>query len=37
MAGIGTSALRQPEARIEIPGVAVIPDDRLVRSDKVNL
>ena len=31
MAGIGTTALWQPEAMIEILGVAVIPDDRLVR------
>ena len=30
MAGIGTTALWQPEAMIEITGVAVIPDDRLV-------
>ncbi|HEY6495847.1 MAG TPA: RidA family protein [Trebonia sp.] len=30
MAGIGTTALWQPEAMIEIMGVAVIPDDRLV-------
>jgi enamine deaminase RidA (YjgF/YER057c/UK114 family) len=29
MAGIGTTALWQPEALIEILGVAVIPDDRL--------
>ena len=29
MAGIGTTALWQPEAMIEILGVAVIPDDRL--------
>jgi enamine deaminase RidA (YjgF/YER057c/UK114 family) len=29
MAGIGTTALWQPEALIEIMGVAVIPDDRL--------
>lgn len=29
MAGIGTTALWQPEALIEITGVAVIPDDRL--------
>ncbi|MEO7070428.1 MAG: RidA family protein [Nostocoides sp.] len=29
MAGIGTTALWQPEAMIEIVGVAVIPDDRL--------
>ena len=33
MAGIGTTALWQPEALIEILGVAVIPDDRLVRRD----
>ncbi|MCC9307783.1 RidA family protein [Kitasatospora sp. RB6PN24] len=31
MAGIGCTALWQPEALIEILGVAVIPDDRLVR------
>ena len=30
MAGIGTTALWQPEAMIEILGVAVIPDSRLV-------
>ncbi|MDH6220331.1 RidA family protein [Streptomyces pseudovenezuelae] len=30
MAGIGCTALWQPEAMIEIVGVAVIPDDRLV-------
>jgi enamine deaminase RidA (YjgF/YER057c/UK114 family) len=30
MAGIGTTALWQPEAMIEIAGVAVIPDERLV-------
>lgn len=30
MAGIGTTALWQPDALIEILGVAVIPDDRLV-------
>lgn len=29
MAGIGTTGLWQPEALIEILGVAVIPDDRL--------
>ncbi|MGZ4531939.1 MAG: RidA family protein [Mycobacteriaceae bacterium] len=29
MAGIGTTALWQPEALIEITGVAVIPDGRL--------
>lgn len=29
MAGIGTTALWQPEALIEITGIAVIPDDRL--------
>jgi hypothetical protein len=28
-AGIGTTALWQPEAMIEIMGVAVIPDERL--------
>ena len=31
MAGIGTTGLWQPEAVIEIVGVAVIPDERLVR------
>lgn len=31
MAGIGTTGLWQPEALIEIVGVAVIPDERLVR------
>ena len=31
MAGIGTTGLWQPDALIEILGVAVIPDDRLVR------
>ncbi|MEU1180137.1 RidA family protein [Streptomyces sp. NPDC005820] len=31
MAGIGTTGLWQPEAMIEIVGVAVIPDERLVR------
>lgn len=31
MAGIGTTELWQPDAMIEILGVAVIPDDRLVR------
>ena len=30
MAGIGTTGLWQPEALIEILGVAVIPDERLV-------
>lgn len=30
MAGIGTTALWQPEALIEITGIAVIPDERLV-------
>lgn len=30
MAGIGTTGLWQPEAVIEILGVAVIPDDRLI-------
>jgi enamine deaminase RidA (YjgF/YER057c/UK114 family) len=33
MAGIGTTALWQPEALIEILGVAVIPDDRLIRPE----
>ncbi|MEW9515460.1 RidA family protein [Streptomyces tubercidicus] len=32
MAGIGTTGLWQPEALVEILGVAVIPDERLVRS-----
>ena len=32
MAGIGTTALWQPEALIEIVGVAVIPDERLQRG-----
>jgi enamine deaminase RidA (YjgF/YER057c/UK114 family) len=32
MAGIGCTALWQPEALIEILGVAVIPDDRLSRA-----
>ena len=31
MAGIGTTGLWQPEALIEIMGVAVIPDERLTR------
>lgn len=31
MAGIGTTALWQEEAQIEIVGVAVVPDDRLIR------
>ncbi|SFC56960.1 Enamine deaminase RidA, house cleaning of reactive enamine intermediates, YjgF/YER057c/UK114 family [Nocardioides terrae] len=31
MAGIGTTCLWQPEAMIEILGVAVIPDERLLR------
>lgn len=31
MAGIGTTGLWQPKALIEILGVAVIPDERLVR------
>ncbi|GAA4882395.1 RidA family protein [Kitasatospora terrestris] len=31
MAGIGTTALWQPEAMIEILGVAVVPDERLIR------
>jgi len=31
MAGVGTTGLWQPEALIEILGVAVIPDSRLVR------
>src|SRR5690348_12657175 len=30
MAGIGTTGLWQPEALIEIMGVAVIPDERLI-------
>jgi enamine deaminase RidA (YjgF/YER057c/UK114 family) len=33
MAGIGTTGLWQPEALIEILGVAVIPDERLVRPE----
>ncbi|WP_217558259.1 RidA family protein [Streptomyces sp. GbtcB6] len=33
MAGIGTAALWQPEAMIEILGVAVIPDERLIRPE----
>ncbi|WP_436700314.1 RidA family protein [Nocardioides sp. BYT-33-1] len=33
MAGIGTTGLWQPEALIEIMGVAVIPDERLVRPE----
>ena len=32
MAGIGTTALWQPEALIEIIGIAVIPDERLVEA-----
>lgn len=31
MAGIGTTELWQPEALIEIVGIAVVPDERLVR------
>lgn len=31
MAGIGTTGLWQPEAMIEIVGVAVVPDERLIR------
>lgn len=31
MAGIGTTALWQPEALIEIVGVAVVPTSRLIR------
>jgi enamine deaminase RidA (YjgF/YER057c/UK114 family) len=31
MAGIGTTALWQPDAMIEILGVAVVPDARLIR------
>jgi enamine deaminase RidA (YjgF/YER057c/UK114 family) len=34
MAGIGTTGLWQDEALIEILGVAVIPEDRIVRSDR---
>ena len=34
MAGIGTTGLWQPEALIEILGVAVIPDERLVRPSR---
>lgn len=33
MAGIGTTGLWQPEAVVEILGVAVIPDERLVRPE----
>jgi enamine deaminase RidA (YjgF/YER057c/UK114 family) len=33
MAGIGCTALWQPEAMIEILGVAVIPDERLVAPE----
>jgi enamine deaminase RidA (YjgF/YER057c/UK114 family) len=33
MAGIGTTGLWQAEAKIEILGVAVIPDERLVRPE----
>ena len=33
MAGIGTTALWQPEAMIEILGVAVIPDERLIHAE----
>ncbi|HJQ04652.1 MAG TPA: RidA family protein [Nocardioides sp.] len=33
MAGIGTTGLWQPEALIEILGVAVIPDERLIRPN----
>lgn len=33
MAGIGCTALWQPEALIEILGVAIIPDERLIRPD----
>ena len=32
MAGIGCTALWQPEALIEILGVAVIPEDRLIKQ-----
>jgi enamine deaminase RidA (YjgF/YER057c/UK114 family) len=34
MAGIGTTGLWQPEALIEILGVAVIPDERLVSPSR---
>jgi enamine deaminase RidA (YjgF/YER057c/UK114 family) len=34
MAGIGTTGLWQPEALIEIVGVAVIPDERLIRPEE---
>jgi enamine deaminase RidA (YjgF/YER057c/UK114 family) len=34
MAGIGTTALWQPEALIEILGVAVIPPERLVHGPR---
>ena len=33
MAGIGTTGLWQTDALIEILGVAVIPDERLIRPD----
>lgn len=33
MVSIGTTALWQPEAMIEILGVAVIPDERLIRPE----
>ncbi|MFI6085791.1 RidA family protein [Streptomyces sp. NPDC051217] len=37
MAGIGCTALWQPEAQIEILGVAVIPEERLIRpQEQVN-
>src|ERR1700722_4465658 len=36
MAGIGTTALWQPEAMIEILGVAVIPESRLVVPRVIN-
>jgi hypothetical protein len=33
MAGIGCTVLWQPDAMIEILGVAVIPDERLVAPE----
>jgi enamine deaminase RidA (YjgF/YER057c/UK114 family) len=35
MAGIGTTRLWQPEAMIEIVGVAVVPDERLIAPSVV--
>ncbi|HEY0816127.1 MAG TPA: RidA family protein [Pseudonocardia sp.] len=37
MAGIGCTALWQPEAMIEILGVAVIPDDRLLVGNELGM